>query len=86
MTSNIYNIVGRSIAEMYDWGAYIYRGAKPWGKYIWVLKLYIKAMDWPTVLYIIYSIVPLITYMHQECKGHLRPTYSLAYKCHHFII
>ena len=47
---------------------------------------YIEAIDRPTVLYIIYSMAQLLTYLCKERKVDLQPTYSLAYKCHHFII
>ena len=39
-------------------------------------------MNWPAILYIIYSMAPFIT----TCIKSVWPTYSLVYKCHHFII
>ena len=52
---NIYSTVGRSIADIYDPRRYIYLSALRLGKY--AAEVIYRAMDRPTVLYILYTMV-----------------------------
>ena len=51
---NIYSTVGRSIADIWP-RRYIYWSAKSRGKYVHQDRIYIEALDWPTVLHVVYS-------------------------------
>ena len=61
-------------------------------KYSTVGRSYIEAMNWPTILYIIYSMAPFITYLRKEHTADLQlgiqmsPFYHLITSLCHWVM